>query len=118
MKNIKKFNNFISENLSSVITEDEKKWLKKWLDVCNQHWGFEPNDYKNMESIFSKLDINYKKNELFSSSVYGGSLTEKEKNWLKTWINACNQYFGFEPNDHENMESIFSKLDIILENNK
>ena len=43
---------------NNLLTNEEKIWLKGWINSCNQHWGFEPNDHHTMESIFSKLDIN------------------------------------------------------------
>ena len=39
-------------------------------------------------------------------------LTNEEKIWLESWLNTCNQVYGFEPKDHDMMNNIFSKLDI------
>jgi hypothetical protein len=47
----------INEN-NNLLTNEEKIWLKNWLEYCNQQWGFEPKDHENRRSIFSKLDIN------------------------------------------------------------
>ena len=45
-------------NNNNLLTNEEKIWLKNWLEYCNQQWGFEPKDHENRRSIFSKLDIN------------------------------------------------------------
>jgi len=42
----------------AVLNDEEKSWLKNWLDACNQQWGFEPKDFENMKTIFTKLNIN------------------------------------------------------------
>jgi hypothetical protein len=39
-------------------------------------------------------------------------LSKDEKNWLKNWLDSCNQQWGFETKDFENMKTIFTKLDI------
>lgn len=58
VKSFEKFNESsnISEN-NNLLSNEEKTWLKKWLEDCNQQWGFEPKDHENRKSIFSKLDI-------------------------------------------------------------
>lgn len=48
-----------------------------------------------------------KSHKLFESNMI---LTEEEKKWLESWLESCNQQWGFEPRDHEMKESIFTKL--------
>lgn len=42
----------------TYLMDDEKNWLKRWLEICDEKFGFESSDKDIMNKIFFKLDIN------------------------------------------------------------
>ena len=55
LTHIKEFNSF--NESQSLLTHEEKKWLESIVDYTDNYTGFEPNDKKMRDSIFSKLGI-------------------------------------------------------------
>ena len=62
LTHIKEFSSF-NEN-QSLLTDDEKKWLESIISYTDNYQGFEPNDIKMRDSIFSKLGIGNKNNNV------------------------------------------------------
>lgn len=55
LTHIKEFNSF--NESQSLLNEDEKGWLEAMIGYADDRIGFEENDIKLKDSIFSKLQI-------------------------------------------------------------
>jgi len=62
LTHIKEFNAF--NESQSILTDDEKKWLEDILLTLHDTYGAEQNDVEIMNSIFSKLGIGTKNNDV------------------------------------------------------
>jgi hypothetical protein len=48
----------------------------------------------------------------FNESLKGMELTEDEKSWVKSWLIASNNQWGFDSKDMAMLDTILTKLNI------
>ena len=119
LTHVKEFKRFINE--SSNEQEEVLKWWNS-LDITLQiHLANEYSaNFDIIETIPYDEILNIYKNEMSLTESVNESqsnLTDDEKEWLEAMIGYADDRIGFESDDIEMKDSIFSKLGIGTKNN-